>query len=314
VRQLKIARSGVLKLRQHQRELKKSDLDGPIKSLSPGEWCIFLADDLERGHIGYVNPFVEDKYPCVYLVSDLAPNETEISPQELIRRKITQSFAKRQLFSDYEQGSRLFYGESDGLPGLIIDSFISICIIQINTAGLDTYRDFIQELTQSLTGKKALLLDNQIYREREQLPVFAKPLIPDLEISENGYRYHVRSEVIQKVGFYYDHRENRKQLGWILSRLKNKPSIGLDLFCYTGAWGINALGASVKEMVFVDQGNFSAEIDAALNLNHFTGRGKFHRLDVFKFLDQAAELGNKFDLILCDPPAFAKGYIGKFLK
>jgi 23S rRNA (cytosine1962-C5)-methyltransferase len=128
---------------------------------------------------------------------------------------------------------------------------------------------------------------------------------------ENGLTYHLPAEVIQKVGFYYDHRENRLQLRALLSRLGRVPERGVDLFCYAGSWGMNALKAGVRSMDFVDQGNFDETVLAALKHNGLGDTGAFHRGDVFKFLDDAVTSGKRYDLIICDPPAFAKSSLQK---
>jgi len=210
-----------------------------------------------------------------------------------------------------KKGCRLFYGASDGLPGLIIDLFENAVITQINTAGVDKYRGVVKQTLEVLTGKKNYFLDNAKYREKEFLPKFETEDLPDLNVLENGLSYRLRSEIIQKVGFYYDHRENRLQLKNYLGRLNKTPERGLDLFCYTGAWGINALSGGILQCDFVDQGDFQEEVDTALKLNGFSGKGKFYRQDVFKFLEEAILQQKKFDLILCDPPAFAKSHLQK---
>jgi 23S rRNA (cytosine1962-C5)-methyltransferase len=121
--------------------------------------------------------------------------------------------------------------------------------------------------------------------------------LPDLKVLENGLKYHIRSEVLQKVGFYYDHRENRLQLMEFLSRFNNRLEKGVDLFSYAGAWGMSALKAGVKHIDFVDQGDLSHEVLQSLKLNNYSECGSFHRGDVFKFLDQAIERKTFFDVI-----------------
>jgi 23S rRNA (cytosine1962-C5)-methyltransferase len=113
---------------------------------------------------------------------------------------------------------------------------------------------------------------------------------------------------LQKVGFYYDHRENRAQLMSYISQFESGFKNGVDLFCYAGAWGMCALKAGLKQVTFVDQGDFAFDINKGLELNGFSAQGVFHRLDVFKFLDDAIAKQQKFNVVLCDPPAFAKSY------
>jgi 23S rRNA (cytosine1962-C5)-methyltransferase len=311
VRSLTLSKSGINKVRGHQLELKISDFEDSIKPLPPGEWCLMSASPTEVW-VGFVNPLIEEKYSCAQILSKLPNSDIkDFDPQRFISSKIKAAHEKRKRIKGYEKNARLFYGVSDGLPGLIIDQFENAAIIQINTAGIDKFREAIKSQVSEMMGTEAFLLDNQKYREKESLPTFETPKLPELDVLENGLRYKIRSEVLQKVGFYYDHRENRLQLMNYLSRFNAHFKRGVDLFCYAGAWGMSALKAGVDEVYFVDQGDFAAEVSEALKLNGFESKGQFHRADVFKFLDEAVQKNTKFDLILCDPPAFAKSALQK---
>lgn len=306
MRKLQLSRTGFNKLKSHQKELKVTDIEDSIKSIPPGEWCIYSSPSSDEAWAGYINPNIQDKFACAQVLTPLPKGVSTFDPASFIQECITKAYHKRLRFKGYEQGSRLFYGASDGLTGLIIDHFKNASVIQINTAGIDRYRDLIQKTLSKITGVPAFLLDNAKYREKESLPSFENEPLPDLEIIENDVEYTLRSDIIQKVGFYYDHRENRIQLQQLLNRTSFKPEKGLDLFCYAGAWGLNALKAGVPWVEFVDQGNLQEEVMNALKQNGLVDRGEFHRNDVFKFLDEAISKNRKFDLILCDPPAFAK--------
>lgn len=311
MRAVTLSKSGINKVRSHQLELKVSDFEESVKSIPPGDWCVFRASPTELW-FGFINPLIEEKYACAQvLVKGSVEDARTFSPEVFIPSKIKSAFEKRQKFSGYEKNSRIFYGMSDGLPGLIIDLFQNAAIVQINTSGVDRFRDLIQKFVSDLTGVKAFLLDNPKYREKESLPTFETEKLPDLDVLENGICYEIRSDVLQKVGFYYDHRENRLQLMHFLSRLGQKPAKAVDLFCYAGAWGMSALKAGVELAHFVDQGDFKVEVERALQLNEFSSRGQFFRTDVFRFLDEAIQKNYTYDLILCDPPAFAKSALQK---
>lgn len=311
MRSLALSKSGINKFRSHQFELKVSDFEDSVKPIPPGEWCIFKISPTEHV-VGFVNSLIEEKYSCAQILGKLTSEEIKsFSPETFVVQKIRDAHARRMQFKGYEKSSRLFYGMSDGLPGLIIDSFTNASIIQINTAGVDRYRDLIKKTVSEIMDTQAYLLDNPKYREKESLPTFTMETLPELNVEENGLKYKIRAEVLQKVGFYYDHRENRHQLMQILSRLTKKPSKGIDLFSYAGAWGMSALKSGVNEVHFVDQGDFEAEVNEALKLNDFAGKGTFFRNDVFKFLDDSVQKNQKYDLILCDPPAFAKSALQK---
>lgn len=307
MRTLTLARAGANKLRAQHRELKSQDIEDSIKSLPPGEWCFLKPGDSTDGWIGYVNPLISEKFASVQVVSAVKQKEVaSFNIEGFLAQTLQAAIERRSFFKGYERGSRLFYGSSDGLTGLIVDGFENAVIAQINTSGIDRYREFIRSKLKDLTNLPVYLLDNEKYREKEYLPIFDRETLPDLKVAENQLTYQLRSQVIQKVGFYYDHRENRLQLQQLLKRLNRNFDRGVDLFCYAGAWGMSALAAGVKSIDFVDQGDFGHEVDSALKLNAFEGRGSFHRLDVFKFLDESVSKGQTFDVILCDPPAFAK--------
>lgn len=307
MRVLNLAKGGLNKVRAHQKELKQADIEDSLKSIPPGEWCWLVHESAPVRYLCFVNPMVEDKFVSVHLVDHYpAKDSTEVSPVGFIAGKLEQAILRRKQFKGYEDSSRIFYGWSDGLPGLIADQFKDKVIVQINTSGIDRYREDIKIQIEKLTKAKVFFLDNQKYREKEFLPTFETEKVPDISIEENGLRFHLRSEVMQKVGFYYDHRENRQQLINLLSRLNRRFETSVDLFCYAGAWGLASLKGGVSSCTFVDQGDFESEIQEALSINGYSGRGDFKRSDVFRFLDESINSKRFFDLVLCDPPAFAK--------
>lgn len=311
MRSLSLSKSGINKVRAHQFELKVSDFEDSIKPLPPGEWCLMKLSPNEHW-VGFINPLIDEKYACAQVLSPLTQDEIKnFSPEKFIATKISSACSRRARFPEYAKNARMFYGVSDGLPGLIIDQFENASIIQINTAGVDRFRHVVAETLSNLMKTEGYFLDNPKYREKEFLPTYESKPLPELHVTENGLHYKIRPEVLQKVGFYYDHRENRLQLMKMLGRLSSTSKLGVDLFSYAGAWGMSALKAGVKELQFVDQGDFTVEVEEALKLNGFEGRGKFFRSDVFRFLDDSIQKGVRFDLILCDPPAFAKSALQK---
>lgn len=306
MRTIQLAKGVGPRLKNNLMELKSSDLDQSIKSFLPGEWCYFRSNENDHW-LGFINPLIDSKYPCAQILMQLnEPNIAKITPEFYIEDKIAKALNRRTLFNQYSDGARLIYGNSDGLPGVIVDKFQNIVLIQINNSGMDIFRNLIKEKLKDLTKRECFFLDNPKYRERESLPSFETTKIPDIEVIENDLRFYLKSEVIQKIGFYYDHRENRLQLKNLIGRLNISFSNGVDLFCYAGAWGLNALNAGVSKVDFVDQGDFSDTVKNNLKLNNFDSRGRFFRKNVFEFLDSASSEGNLYDLILCDPPAFAK--------
>jgi 23S rRNA (cytosine1962-C5)-methyltransferase len=301
-----LSKEGSLKLKKLDHSLFSKDFKDLPKSLRPGEWCYFVNEKSHEKYLGFVNLFSESNWPIAFMVDEVKQEKLQV--EEIIKSKIEQAIQFRKIFKRLKSGSRLFYGENDGLPGLVIDEYHKVILIQINTAGVDCYREYIKGLVQTFfPSKKLYFYDNQAYRANEKLPQYpVEKIEEDLEIEENNLNYRISKEVIQKIGYYYDHRDNRKKASDLIMSFDKEFTSGLDLFSYVGSWGMHLLSAGVKHVDFVDQGNFQEEIKVNCQLNHFDNRFEFYRQDVFKFLDQSIEQNKQYDVICSDPPAFSK--------
>lgn len=301
-----LSKDGSIKLFKGVKELYPKDIDDSVKSCIPGEWIFLKNEKKELSYLGYVNPLVPLSTPIIQVFDK--HKIVDINEWEYLKNQISHAILKRELFKEYGSNSRLVYGQADFLPGLIIDSYVNTVIVQINTAGIDRFRENIKEFIQEkYPTKNIYLLDNEQYRQRENLPVFqVEALDEDIEIDENNIKYKVSKDKFQKVGYYYDHRENRKRAKLLVDKFEKKFSKGLDLFCYIGSWGLNLLGENLEKVTFVDQGDFQDTIQMNLDLNGFSGRGSYERANVFEYLSQKVSSGEKFDLICSDPPAFCK--------
>jgi 23S rRNA (cytosine1962-C5)-methyltransferase len=303
LRLLNLSEKSLAKIKFHgHTELFVRDFDISIKSYAPGEWVLVSGFDKEK--LAYINPTVEDRIPCLYLVETTSD---ELDPWSVIKNKIESAINFRMKFIDYKFNSRIFYGAEDGLNGLIIDGYENCILIQINTAGIDKFREKIKNLLEDLSKKETILLDDSSYRKKENLPDYNNNVsLKDLDVRENDLKFTVLASVMQKIGYYYDHRENRKHLCQILNQLEEKPNHALDLFCYVGSWGMNALKGGCKYVSFIDQGNFEENVTINLKNNKYEGRGEYVRGDVFSVLDGYISQGKFFDLIVSDPPSFTK--------
>lgn len=276
----------------------ETDLQESIKSCTPGEWVVVKV--AHNTHLAYVNPFVLETNAVTILEGF---NE---DPLQYVQNTINSAVGRRSTFG--YGGARLFYGFADGLPGLIVDMYENVLIIQINTAGIDKYRkEIINIFAEKYSDKKIAILDNQEYRKKEGLPIYEANNIPEkISVLESGIKYELSRDVLQKVGYYYDHRENRLKTERIISRFNKKFTNGLDLFCYIGSWGMHLLRAGVEKVDFVDQANMNDVVLNNININDWQDRGNFFRKDVFSFLDEAILKQVKYDVIVCDPPSFTK--------
>ncbi len=298
-------------------EFYEREVEDGLLGRTPGEWVLVVEGKNDTpALLAMANPLVQQG-PCLRALKAFPDLKSlkNFTPENYIQSSIDHALQKRARFKFLDEGSRLIYGAVDGLPGVICDEYINCALLQINTAGMDIYRDTIRNYLQKKLGdKKVIFMDQEDYRKVEGLPQHTKEEIPDIEVSESGIKYHVKKEVMQKIGHYYDHRINRLKLRQWIENYKGALETGVDLFCYSGSWGLNALAATAEgklNMSFVDQGNFSETIDKNLSLNKFVGRGQFYRSDVFDWLKLKGQEGEKFDLVISDPPAFSKSLKNK---
>lgn len=299
---VKLSQNGAKKILKRNYELYKNDFDQSLKSLTPGQWCAFEIEQKQKVFFGYINPHVQDNRPLAYIVTESIIED----PWSFIEKKLDVSLARRSNVFGYGDNARLVYGKQDSLPGLIVDGYRNCVFIQINTAGIDQFRENIQKyFERNFPAKEILFLDNESYRKGEGLPFYELEnlKIDSIDVVENELNYSVRINKKQKIGYYYDHRINRVKAQQSLKFLQRKHLTALDLFCYIGSWGMNLLKSDVEHVTFVDQGDFEYEIQKNLKLNGFSEQGIFERSDVFGYLKQKKA---KFDVICSDPPAFCK--------
>lgn len=202
---------------------------------------------------------------------------------------------------------RLVHGEGDNLPGLIIDVYNHTAVMQAHSAGMHIYR---MEIADALTEVMGDVIQNIYYKSETTLPFkadllatengFIKGGSPDNVAMENGLKFHVDWLKGQKTGFFVDQRENRA----LLERYANGRSV-LNMFCYTGGFSFYAMRGGAKLVHSVDSSAKAIDLtNKNVDLN-FPGdkRHEAYAEDAFKFLDN---MGDRYDLIILDPPAFAK--------
>lgn len=202
---------------------------------------------------------------------------------------------------------RMVYGESDGLPGLVIDRFDQTLVLQINTVGMDVLTSEIIAALDKVVKPSAILLRNDSQsREQEQLECYVKVAsgeVPDqVQLEENGTRFMASLAAGQKTGWYYDHRQNRQR---VMHYAKGKRV--LDMFSYIGAWGVQALQAGASEVICSDaSATFLEQAGENADLNGHAARFTGLAGDAFDVLKSLREDREKFDIVVLDPPAFIK--------
>jgi len=204
---------------------------------------------------------------------------------------------------------RLIHGEGDTLPGLIVDIYNDTAVMQAHSVGMHEIR---QTLAEAIV-KNVPQVENVYYKSENTLP-FNAPITPedgyligketdDLSAIENGLKFHVDWLRGQKTGFFIDQRENRS----LLERYSAGKSV-LNMFCYTGGFSVYALRGGAEVVHSVDSSAKAIELtDKNVDANFPNdARHKSFDEDAFKFLNNLQHNEQKYDLIILDPPAFAK--------
>lgn len=272
----------------------------PLTTLEPGAAVQILASNGKVLGTGYANP---RSLICARLVS--RDPRHPLSPSLLVHRLKVALALRERLFA--EPCYRLIYGESDGLPGLVVDRFDQVLVVQITTAGMERLRDeVVAALDKVLKPAAVLLRNDSAIRTLEGLDLYVTPAlgeVPDsVAVVENNVRFEAPLAAGQKTGWYYDHRDNRARLGRYV-----RGTRVLDVFSYIGAWGVQAAAAGASEVVCVDSSQAALEqVHANAALNGVGGRVGVEHGEAFDVLRQLRDNGQRFDVVVLDPPAFIK--------
>jgi 23S rRNA (cytosine1962-C5)-methyltransferase len=229
---------------------------------------------------------------------------------QFFRSRLLRALAIREALpaAKHANALRLVHGESDGLPGLIVDRYADVLVAQFLSAGVERWRDPILDLLSELTGCAAIYerSDAEVRKLEGLEPksgfVRGNSNAKRCPIIEYGLNFRVDVEGGQKTGFFLDQRENRQRV----RALAGGREV-LDGFCYTGGFSINALAGGAKRVVSVESS--AAALDVAkenLAANPLdASRVEFLQADVFAHLRKLRDGGAQFDMIVLDPPKFA---------
>jgi 23S rRNA (cytosine1962-C5)-methyltransferase len=269
----------------------------PLKALKSGDLVTVIDARGKSVGTAYVNP---NSLIAARVLSTRADASIDL---EWMTRRVRAALALREAIYPTPH-YRLVYGESDGLPGLVIDRFGDTCVVQIGTAGMDRLQPLVIEALQAVLNPRGILLRNDSgAREVEGLPetVEAVGEVADsVELVESGVRFTAPIRSGQKTGWFYDQRDNRDRL---LRHVRGKRV--LDVFSYVGAWGVRAMAAGAASATCIDSSQPALDAVAAnAALNNVpieTLRG--NALDVLKQLRNEART---FDVVIVDPPALVK--------
>ena len=271
----------------------------PLTGFEPGSLAAIQSSVGKTLGIGYVNPH---SLICARLLTRRPRIEIDAAFYE---RRLRSALQLRESLFEHPN-YRLVYGESDGLPGLVIDRYGDVLVVQITTAGMEAVRDLLLDVLNRVLAPGGILLRNDTpVRALEGLSQEAEIIgnVPDtVTLEEGGVQFEVPLTAGQKTGWFYDQRSNRTAMH---KYVKNKRV--LDVFSYIGAWGLQAAAAGASEVYCVDSSPVAQsflEKNAAANglvekVRHETG-------DAFDVLKSMREDKQRFDVVIVDPPAFIK--------
>ena len=275
----------------------------------PGPGDIVRVNDRQGGFLsyGYYNPKPQIS------VRLLDWDESAVIERDWWKRKIQAAINRRRVYFKDESETnayRLIYSECDGLPGLIVDKYADKLVLQSLTAGTEKVKQVVAEILVELLNPSAIFeRSDSESRALEGLDsgsgvlYGAKTASSPLVIIENGLKFRVDIESGQKTGFYLDQGNNRLKATQYAQDLDI-----LDCFCHTGAFSVYALHAGAKSSALIDSSADSLAIaQENLELNGIDSeRAEIMRGDVFERLRQFRDEGRKFDMVILDPPKFAK--------
>ena len=269
----------------------------PLTKFKAGDLVRVLAHNDRALGLAYVNP--------QSLISARMLESWNFPDAAWLTTRIRAALALRErLYS--KPYYRLVYGESDGLPGLVVDRYGSACVVQIGTAGMEKLKHEIRQALEEVLHCEALLFKNDsAAREMEGLPSYVEAATGSFEelakVLEDGLEFRAPLALGQKTGWFFDQAANRRAL----PKYVRRGARVLDVFSYVGAWGVRAAHSGAREVLCVDSSAAALEL-AVSNAERNKTKVVAVKGDAFDVLEEMGKSGARFDVLVIDPPAFAK--------
>lgn len=237
--------------------------------------------------------------------------DTEVD-ESFIRMRVKNAWEYRKKVMDDISSCRVIFGEADFLPGLVVDKFADVLVVESLALGIDRFKEMIVDILKELMEADGIHIrgvyerSDAKVREQEGMERYkgfiGAPFDTKVEIVENGVRYYVDVKDGQKTGFFLDQKYNRRAAAKLC-----KGARVLDCFTHTGSFALNAGMAGAEHVTGVDASELGvAQARENAALNGLEDRVEFICEDVFELLPRLEKQGEKFDVVILDPPAFTK--------
>ncbi len=249
---------------------------------------------------GYYNPASE-------ITIRLLTFKDEPIDAAFLQKRVEDAVARRSFLSGLTDARRLVFSEADGLPGLIVDQYKDTIVFQVSTLGMERMKEgVLKALADTVCPEFIYEKSDSPFRKIEGLKTIKKWWLYDgetnVEIHEGAAKFIVDIANGHKTGFYLDQRRSRAALKEI-----SRGKTVLDLFCYTGGFSVNAALGGAKTVVGVDiKPEWLALAGKNAALNGVSDKIEWREGDVFDILNDIPVSGEKFDIIVLDPPSFVK--------
>jgi 23S rRNA (cytosine1962-C5)-methyltransferase len=273
-------------------------MDAAAKALPPGALVTLQAASGEALGVAMFNP-----RPLVSArLLDRDPGR--VIDREFFAARLGAALRLRERLYD-RPFYRLIHAEADGLPGVVVDRFGDVLVVEINTAGIDRLEaEFLAACDDVLKPRAIVLRNDSSARGIEGLPL-GQRVIGDLggpvAIEENGAQFLADPLGGQKTGWFYDQRENRRAVAALAAGARV-----LDLYCFTGGFAIAAARAGAREVIAIDRSEPALALARQAAELNAVPACRFERAEVFEKLESLAAAGERFDIVIADPPAFVK--------
>lgn len=270
-----------------------------LKKYQPGELVCIETAFGKKIALGYINPH------CLLCVRILTNDIHEKVDTDFFVHKIQIAQSKRELIFE-KPFYRVVFGESDYLPGVVIDQFNEIIVVQINTAGMEAFKNFLLDAVEYVLKPKTIILkcdstERTIENLNHTVEITKGELSETISVEENHCQFQVPILSGQKTGWFYDQRDNRQK---IASFCQEKRV--LDVFSYLGGFSLSCAKQGAREVIAIDRSAMALNfLKKNAALNHFK-QIHTHQGDALDLLLQLQQQFEKFDVIILDPPALIK--------